>query len=367
MKIAYLLGSLNRGGTETLILDILNNTALFNIICIYRKEGSLSKLYHSTSINIYRLTPCWGFSSFKYVIRLRKLAKTNMIEIIHTHQSIDTIYAFFACFSSNTKIVQTTHEFDFSYSIFEKILKRISFLCADLNLFVSKTLFDHYKLGFYLPKRGTSILYDAVDFSKFSNNKSISIRSTLKIAKDIPILGMVGNFGVGHDQATVCRFLDILNKQNISFVFLFIGAKEKKYPYLFENCVDYCNNNGLNNKVIFLGSRPDVPELLFQLDSFIYATNHDAFGISVIEAIAAGIPVFVNNWEVIKEISENGKRVNLYRSKDEIDLYNKFIQYYRNPESYRENAKKNAIWAMNTFSITKHIAKLNNLYLQIIN
>lgn len=54
------------------------------------------------------------------------------------------------------------------------------------------------------------------------------------------------------------------------------------------------------DKVHFMGPRSDVPELLASWDAFLYSTDHDTFGIAVVEAIAAGLPTFVNDWEVMK-------------------------------------------------------------------
>ena len=44
MKVAYLFGSLNRGGTETLYLDFFRKVKnpLFDVVGLYRKNGSLS-------------------------------------------------------------------------------------------------------------------------------------------------------------------------------------------------------------------------------------------------------------------------------------------------------------------------------------
>ena len=42
MKVAYLLGSLNRGGTETLVLDVFKKAsqAPFQVVGIHRKGGA---------------------------------------------------------------------------------------------------------------------------------------------------------------------------------------------------------------------------------------------------------------------------------------------------------------------------------------
>jgi len=103
-------------------------------------------------------------------------------------------------------------------------------------------------------------------------------------------------------------------------------------PHLYDDCVNYCKQNGLEYKVLFLGSRTDIPQILDQLDAFVYATDHDTFGIAVVEAMAVGVPVFVNDWEVMKEITVDGKYATLYKTKDEKDLLREFMLFLQNKQ-----------------------------------
>ncbi len=73
----------------------------------------------------------------------------------------------------------------------------------------------------------------------------------------------------------------------MKFSFLFIGGKEKNNPHLYYECLAFCEENQISDNVIFLGSRPDAQVIIPQLDAFIYSSDHDTFGISVIEAIAS--------------------------------------------------------------------------------
>ena len=177
---------------------------------------------------------------------------------------------------------------------------------------------------------------------------------------------MVGNFVPVRDQMTVCRFLNLLNKKGVDFTFVFIGDLDKNNPQLYNECQSFCKNNGLESKVLFLGARPDVPAILPQLDAFIYSTDHDTFGIAVIEAIASGIPVFVNDWEVMKEITDNGKHATLYQTKDENDILNKFLLFLRQPEKYKKAAIENSRWARNTYNIHTHCDRLYEIYKETV-
>ena len=74
LKIAYLFGSLNRGGKETLMLDFFKvaRDVNLNIIGIYRKNGVLLRDYKNTEVEMFQLRPKHIFDLF-YFLKLRKL------------------------------------------------------------------------------------------------------------------------------------------------------------------------------------------------------------------------------------------------------------------------------------------------------
>jgi glycosyltransferase involved in cell wall biosynthesis len=52
---------------------------------------------------------------------------------------------------------------------------------------------------------------------------------------------------------------------------------------------------GLENSVIFLGSRPDIPRLLLgALDIFLFPSTSEGLGLALVEAQAAGLPCIVS-------------------------------------------------------------------------
>lgn len=155
---------------------------------------------------------------------------------------------------------------------------------------------------------------------------------------------------------------EFAEKENIAFDFVFVGAKSKSEPELFDECYHYCEENNLLENVHFLGSRSDVPEILSTLEAFIYSTNHDTFGIAVVEAMAMGVPVFVNDWEVMKEITQNGKFATLYKSSDENDLLKKFLLFLQNREIAFWQAQEAATYVRENFSIESHIHQLKQMY-----
>ncbi|MCD4725775.1 MAG: glycosyltransferase family 4 protein [Bacteroidales bacterium] len=367
MRIAYLLGSLNRGGTETLLLDTFRQAKKtgLDIAGIYRKEGSLFEDFKHTGISLFQVYPRNWFDVF-YLFRLRKLLKREKIKIAHAQQPIDALYAYLACFGLKIKVVLTLHGYGYRYSKFYRLVLKFMLKRTDLNLFVSKSQQTYYSEKYVLKEtQKLKVLYNGISFDKFRHIQYRSIREEFSVTEDCLLLGSVGNFNAVRDQMTICRFLKLLKKQNINFAFVFAGAKINAEARYMDDCIKYCDEQGLNSKVFFPGPRNDIPNLLNQLDAFIYSTDHDTFGIAVIEAMYAGIPVFVNDWSVMAEITEEGKHATLYRSKDEEDLFDHFARFLANKEKFIQKAKEDAKWAGEEYSIENHLNNLIAIYNEI--
>lgn len=363
MKVAYLLGSLNRGGTETLLLDICQNLKKtdFDATGIYRKGGVLEKDFLQSGIPFSILTP--GKNILKYLWNLRKMILKNQVEVIHAQQPLDALYARIACMGMKVKLVLTFHGFDYSS---DTAFNRFIIPRTDKNIFVSHYQQDYYIRKYNLKPEKQTVVYNGINFSKFENfyNQNINhnLRKELNIKDSTLLMGMVGNFNEVRDQMTVCRFLKLLNEHAVDFHFVFVGKRVETTAQRYDDCVEFCQKNNLNERVTFAGVRSDVPAILFELDAFIYSTEHDTFGIAVVEAIASGTPVFVNDWEVMNEITEDGKLAIIYKTKDENDLLQKFMLFLQQRDEYVTKAKESAEVVREKYSIQKHIENLKSVY-----
>lgn len=368
MKVAYLLGSLPRGGTETLLLDVLRKTQSINLdtILIYRKEGLLSEEFRNIGVKMFKIFPK-HYLDINYFVKLRRILKKENISIVHSHQLLDAFYVYTATISLNIKIILSLHGYYYNSSFIARRIHTYILNRTDLNIFVSKSLKNYYQEKYSLkPKNSQKVIYNGIYFSKFNNLYGNPIRRELQINSDILLMGSVGNFVPARHQMTICRFLKLLNEQGEKFVFVFVGTSTKKEAYLYDNCIQFCKRNNLLDKVFFLGSRNDVPGILKQLDVFIYSSNHDTFGIAVIEAMYAGIPVFINDWEVMTEITDDGKHGTIYKSKDEQDLLEKFTHFLQNKEIYKYKAQSDSVWVKENFSIETHLKKLHGVYTDLL-
>lgn len=369
MKVAYFIGGLNRGGTETLVLDAFRrkDMAPFDSILIYRSEGELSEAYRATGVPMFRIKPT-GLK-LGYVPKLRRLLREQGVDILHTQTHLNAFIGVFCTLFSKVRLVVSFH--GFMLSVLDRVYSQLGLWCADASVFVSKYVQDWYlKRIFYAPRKRCQVVYNGIDFSKFDQEYDVpdflkkDVESSLGIIK----MAMVGNFSSARSQLLVCQALKILKDKSIGdYRFYFVGKKIDAEPEEFDNCVNYCRENGLlDTTIFFLGGRSDVPAILKYMDAFVYATNRDTFGIAVIEAVASGLPAIVNDWEVMKEVTNNGGWAALYKTMDVTDCADKIEEFLKNKGQRKETALRNAEAVRQRFSIENHILNLNEVYVKTL-
>lgn len=359
MKVAYLLGSLNRGGAETLLLDVFRNTrkASFDFIGIHRKDGAYRDDFYTAGPKMILCAPK-HFGYLSYLWRLRKILLREDVTVVHAQQSIDGIYAYIATIGTDIKIITTFHGYLLADSGWLK--RKVIYTLIPNILCVSKCQKQYYEDKWMLPKQNKlEVLYNGIDFSKFdkvSNEKNRALQNErIKLC-------MVGSFNSVRNQFVV---LEALAKMESDFDFYFIGTRFNGEEWRYDECVRYCEGNGLAH-VHFMGGRGDVPELLRQMDGFVYATRNDTFGIAVVEAMAAGLPVVVNDHPVMKEVcGDAGDAVRYFRTDDVDDAAAKIEALLSNIEDSKQAAKANAEIVRERYSIEHHIKQLETIYKKI--
>ncbi len=362
--IAYLFGSLNRGGTESLMLDVFRNLSnnRLNAIGVYRKTGVLEPDYMHSGVKMHFLPT--NQNIIQYLLRLRRLLVNNKVNIVHAQQPLDALYAYIACLGTGIKILLTLHGFDFVQTKQSSIILKFILHKTDKNLFVSDYQRKYYIEKYHLKIKNQKLVYNGISFEKLNIElmPQNSLREELKISSNQLLLGTIGNFNEVRDQMTLCRFALELKKSGVDFHLIFVGKRVMSCLERYDNCVDFCQLNGLTENVSFLGIRNDVPEILKQLDAFVYATEHDTFGIAVVEAMATGIPVFVNDWDVMSEITATGSYATLYKTRSEKDLVREFMLFLQHNESYTQKALDASNYVRNKFNIDRHIEELKKVY-----
>lgn len=362
VKVAYLLGSLNRGGTETIMLDVFRHfqSAPYTMIGVHRKDGAYRDDFYSAGPEMVHLTPK-RFGYIRYLFKLRRLLKSENITIVHAQHWLDAIYAWMATRGTDMRVIFTLH----GYFLMKGVggwLCRMSLRVADELCFVSMYEQEWYQRQMRIANGKCHVIFNGVDFGKIDSvntGKSLSTVDSERIK-----LCMVGNFVDVRDHLTLVK---ALTKIKSDYDFYFIGKRCEEAPNLYDECIRVCEENKTTN-VHFLGGRGDVPALLKGMDGFVYSTDHDTFGIAVVEAMAAGLPIVVNDYPVMKEVCGEDKLnyVTYYHSKDVKSCAEAIEQLLKDlaepTKEFKSRCAHNAQWARERYSIENYIETLSRIY-----
>lgn len=359
MKVAFVLGALNRGGTESLILDICRcaNRTPFEVVCIYRKEGNLSEEFHKTNARLIHI-PKSG-SMVGYMWKLRKVIQKERITIVHSQTPSNTAVLGLSLFGCKTKLLTTIHGFSFLNS--NKLYQHFVFGISKAMLFVS-----NYQQKLYiqrcskLQRKKCYVVYNGIDTTKYE--KEHNTPDFYKNADTVLKLCVVGNIRSARTYDVILKAISHLRVDGIKNIGLYIiGNTPQEEEGLLDRYIMLSKENGLDDIVHFVGSRSDVPAILQSSDIYIMSSI-ETFGISVVEAITSKLPVIVNDFNVMQEITENGKLATLYKTGDSYDLAEKIKYVVNNLEYYRTKAIDDSEYVKEKYSIENYISQLNKIY-----
>ncbi len=170
---------------------------------------------------------------------------------------------------------------------------------AHLVLTVSRAQANTIR-GYRRIRRKHRVLHNTIDVSRFAGGRDI--RAALGWAARDFVVVTVGQ--VCHRKG-VDLVLDIARRlvpryRHLRFVIVGpAGVGEQEYA---DRIWQEAEHPELRGRVSLLGSRQDIPDILASGDVFLFPTRAEPFGIAVVEALAAGLPVIASAVGGIPEI-----------------------------------------------------------------
>ena len=130
------------------------------------------------------------------------------------------------------------------------------------------------------------VIHNAVDTKKFAYNINTrqQMRKNLGV-EDNFVIGHVGNFCYPKNYPFILDVVEAASKQNPKIRLLLAGTGPD-----FEHVQNLVKDKNLQNKVIFLGQRSDIHDIMQAMDVFLFPSRFEGLGIVLIEAQASGLP-----------------------------------------------------------------------------
>jgi len=127
-----------------------------------------------------------------------------------------------------------------------------------------------------------------------------------------------------------------------------------------------CRKLGLQRHVFFLGrlDRRQLAALLWHSDVFVLPSRQEAFGVSALEALAAGVPVVASNVGGLGEILRDGREAVLCPPGDPMALAEALVRVLVHP-GFRRRLIQAGLKRADPFDLPHMIRAVRELYLSI--
>ena len=364
MRVLHFLDSVGRGGAEMQALDVCRNAARFGLemTLVAAGGGALEDDFRNSNVEFVRLQRKFPVDLY-LVSQLRKIIKERSIEIVHGYQAVDGLHIYLA--AHGLKNVRKVLSFQgFIPDKRNRVALRFLIPRMDANIVVSrglqKWLADKDNLD---TANNFTVIYNGADPKRLKPSGK-SLKTELGLPNDSLLMGMIGNFyrDPRKDQITVCRALREVFDQVPNAHFAFAGRVEEGAEGKFADCLNFCIENKIADRVHFLGARGDVPDILADLDIFVFSSLQEGLPVAVSEAMLAGVPMIVSDIEPLLEATNNGECAEIFPIKDHSVLSEKMLKLLSD-KNLRENMSEKALnFAAGNFSIDAHLRELTKLY-----
>ena len=263
------------------------------------------------------------------ILALRNIAKSRDIALIIAHR-YKPIYI--ACLATKLPVIGVHHAF----GEYDRRLRRwfVEFFRNRLAILaVSNAVRDDIRKRLpNWPSCQIETLHNHLDL-EFSISRIVSriqARDILDLPHDVIVIGNVGRLHPDKDQKTLLAgFAKALNHLPPASLLAIAGSGP-----LEAELQSYARSLGISRSVFFLGQVPNVRQLFSAFDLFVLSSDHEPFGMVLLEAMAAGVPVIATNCGGAPEVVGRGDL--LFGLKDSEQLAYLISSFFSNSdEDYR--------------------------------
>lgn len=188
--------------------------------------------------------------------------------------------------------------------------------------------------------RGSFPIPNGCDVSAIAARAKISRENCP--ASSVQVIGMVARLNKIKDHKTLIQAFALVHSKFPKTQLWLIGDGEEK-----EHLQNLTNHLNLQEAITFWGNRKDIPELLGQMDVYVFSTTqNEGFGIALAEAMAASLPIVATNVPACHEVLGDGEGGLLIPPKAPMELAEALEKLLCSPEErtyWRQRAYKYAV------------------------
>ncbi len=294
IKVVIVVPSLVTGGAENVVCQLskaLNKECVqIKVICLsVKKNTSFEHDLLNSGIDVIYLNNN-GKLSLKTMMLLWRFLSKYKPDIIHTHLHA-SLYAFPWVYTHKVLLLHTIHstpKFEFSSRIIQLMNKLYKSNKAVPVAISDKIRLETAKL-YSLPINRIELIYNPVNINRFKKTET-------KANNGIKFIH-VARLDPQKNQSLLIKAFAIVKKEKADASLVIVGDGE-----LRKELKALVHSLNLEDCVTFTGNIPNVEHYLHDADIFVLSSTNEGLPLSILEAMAAGLPIISTKVGGIEDI-----------------------------------------------------------------
>ncbi|WP_346796981.1 glycosyltransferase family 4 protein [Halomonas sp. Bachu 37] len=313
-KVLQICMSDGKGGMELYVDRIIGDL---------KKEGweVIGICLENTKVEAYMQQNEIPYKTFKSNISaifnaldIRRWLIEEGVKVVHCHKSSDLrLTAVLKCLTPSLKVFYTDHVGGRRPK--KSPYHRFAYGKVDRVLSISQATHRRNVSNLPIPSENVICLPHGVDINKYhpchDRDAVRTRREELGIPVDAVVIGLPGRVTPGKGQDIWIKALLELDPA-LDFFALSIGGTDYAsggVESFYEKLQNLIDGTLLANKIAFLGHRNDLAEILPLLDIVCIPSENEAFGLTIIESMACGMPIIGSNTGSLPELVDDASGI----------------------------------------------------------
>jgi glycosyltransferase involved in cell wall biosynthesis len=291
LKVLHVITGLGVGGAEMQLRSILQHTRHeCDVVTLYN-PGPVADMIRADGTRIADLGMARN-TQLSALPALRRVIRAGRYDVVHCHLYRSQVYGRPAAWLSGTPVIVTTE-----HSIGETHLERREMTAgvralylatermSDTTIAVSETVRERM-IRWGVRDSRIEVIPNGVDLGRvaFEASARDRIRAEFGIGAGQYVIGVLGRLDPNKQFGLVIEASAALLGDGVKLMIVGKGDEQDALAQAAARC-------GVTGQVIFTGERHDVAAMLSAMDLFVASSAQETFGLSVLEALANGLPV----------------------------------------------------------------------------
>lgn len=309
MKVLHIITGLDAGGAELQLAMILRRTRHESDVVTLYNPGPVADLIRDQGTTV-RNIGMQRNTELPALLRLRKLIKDGQYDVVHAHLYRAQIYARPAARLAGTPVVLTTeHSIGETHIERRKMTRGVRALYlssekfSDATIAVSDIVKDRLVRWGVRPGKIT-VIPNGVDTDElgFDAEARERVRAQFGISPQTYVIGALGRLDPNKRVDLTMEAAAPMLGERCKILVIGRGEDQSRLEAAAKRL-------GVTDHVIFGGYQSDTTAMLAAFDLYVAASLQETFGLSVLEALASGLPVLYTTCPALDGIQTERARM----------------------------------------------------------